>query len=169
MKRSGSFTRIAALMLVLVLAAAAAGCNKKTPDVTNVTPVTDMPFAGQDDAKATPTAAPTEAPATPTPEPTKEPTATPTPEPTAEPTEALPEPPDGKESAVTVSSVEELVEAIAPGAVILIEAGRYNVGEFEDRFETVEDIYAWNDAHEYVEFEGVYDGWQIVVKNADGI
>ena len=171
MKRSRRFTRIAALVLVLVLAAAAAGCNKKAPDVTNVTPVTDIPSAGQDETKATPTdaATPTEVPATPTAAPTAEPTATPTPEPTAEPTEALPEPPDGKESAINVSSIEELAEAIAPGAVILIEAGRYNVGEFVDRFETVEDIYAWNDEHEYVEFEGVYDGWQLVVKNVDGI
>ena len=164
MKYTKLIKRTAALLLVLMLAVLAMGCKKKGGDVTNVTPVTDMPSAGKDDVKTTPTAAPTEAP-TPTTAPTDTP-ATPTAEPTPEPVSDDNLPEDGS---VIVSSIEELVEAVKPEAVIVIEPGRYNMTDFLSKFDSAEDIKTWNDAHDYVKLESVFDGIQIVFEDVYGL
>lgn len=164
MKSIKPIKRAAVLLLVLMLAALAMGCKKKGGDVTNVTPVTDAPSTGKDDTQ--PTTAPTEAPtptAAPTDEPAK-PTAEPTPEPVTD--DDLPE---GRDTTITVSSIEELVEAVAPEAVIVIEPGRYNMTDFLSRFDSADSIKAWNDAHDYAMIEDVYDGLEIVFENVYGL
>ena len=163
MKNMKLIKRTAALLLVLMLAVLAMGCKKKGGDVTTVTPVTDMPSAGKDDTQTTPTTAPTEAPTT---APTDAP-AQPTDEPTPEPvTDDMPE---GRDTTVTAFSIEELLEAIQPEAVIVIEPGRYNMTDFLGRFDSADAIKAWNDSHEYVKIEEVFDGLEIVIENVNGL
>lgn len=165
MKNTKLIKRTAALLLVLMLAVLAMGCKKKDGDVTTVTPVTDMPSVGKDDTQTTPTTAPTEAP-TPTTAPTDAP-AQPTDEPTPEPvTDDMPE---GRDTTVTAFSIEELLEAIQPEAVIVIEPGRYNMTDFLGRFDSADAIKAWNDSHEYVKIEEVFDGLEIVIENVNGL
>ncbi len=162
MKKKKMLTRSAALLLVLILAVPAAGCKKKDGDKTDVT-VTDTP--------ATATAAPTSAPATPTP---AQATPTPTPKPTAEPTaepepEPTDEPQDLRDEPVKVGSIKELFEAVKPGAAIIVEPGKYNITEYLSTLESEGGLKAWNNEHEYVSVEEVFDGYQIAISNVDGI
>ncbi len=69
---------------------------------------------------------------------------------------------------IRVSSTEELLEAIAPSASIVIEAGSYNMSD------TLEDLWeqggeAWNEQHEYVQLKEVFDGVQLCVQNVKGL
>lgn len=173
MKKMKTVTRTIAALMMLLLVITASGCNKKSEDVTNVTPVTDIPNT---DAPSQVSDAPTAAPVSPdSAEPTKAPAPTSAPEPTAAPT-AEPVPTDailetgGNDGGtVKVASIEELLEAVRPEASILIEAGLYNIADFIDTFESDEEIKTWNEAHEYVEIEEVYDGKQLVIINVDNI
>ena len=62
-----------------------------------------------------------------------------------------------------VSSVEELLEAIAPNRSISVLKGKYNLSEFiEDK-----DIDKWNKSHKYVKLEEVFDGISIRIENVD--
>ena len=71
-------------------------------------------------------------------------------------------------NAVTVKNVEELLDAIAPGAELVIAPGYYNMSQY------INDLYAaegdaWNAEHQYVELEDCYDGAQVIVKNVKNL
>lgn len=78
-----------------------------------------------------------------------------------------PQPAD--ESEHNVKSVEELLEAIKPGASITIAQGEYNLTDFLAGYSDYADYNAWNENHEYVELREVYDGMEIVIKNVEGL
>ncbi len=67
-------------------------------------------------------------------------------------TPSQPEKPKEEDKTIRVSTVEELFGAIAPGAVIELAPGTYNISEFLKENEKV----TWD----YVEPEYGYDGWQ---------
>ena len=60
-----------------------------------------------------------------------------------------------------VSSVEELLEAIRPGAGIHIAAGKYNMTDFLKQFSDDKKIAKWNSDHPYVQINEVYDGLEV--------
>ena len=71
-------------------------------------------------------------------------------------------------AAVTVNSIEELLDAIAPGAEIVVAPGYYNMSEtLEELWRT--DAEGWNDAHEYVQLRDCYDGTEVAIQNADNL
>ncbi|MBO4915033.1 MAG: right-handed parallel beta-helix repeat-containing protein [Oscillospiraceae bacterium] len=80
-------------------------------------------------------------------------------------TEPAPEP----DMAVHVSSVKELLEAIAPGAEIVIEPGRYNLSEFFANYPNVRDLDLWNEEHKYVRLLSVFDGAELMIEGVDGL
>jgi len=71
-------------------------------------------------------------------------------------------------TAITVTDVEDLAEAIRPGAAILIAPGRYNMSEWLDEVWEKKGE-AWNWDHAYVRIEKCFDGLQLVVTGADGL
>ncbi len=67
---------------------------------------------------------------------------------------------------VTVDSVKALLEAIRPGATIMVKPGSYNITDFlsadlKNEFET------WNAEHEYVKVQESADGSEFVVQGVD--
>ena len=69
---------------------------------------------------------------------------------------------------VTVSSIEELLEAIAPHTEILLKPGYYNMSEY------IESVWAkegerWNERHPYVQLRDCYDGAEVVIRRVDGL
>jgi len=85
-----------------------------------------------------------------------------------------PVPPDGgnlslgdtqpAETEVTVSSIEELVEAIAPNTKIILEPGSYILSEYLDEVWEVQGE-MWNVNHEYVQIRECYDGLELLIQN----
>ncbi len=67
-------------------------------------------------------------------------------------------------SEYTVSDVAGLIEAICPYETIVLEPGNYNISEY---IEQIDDIDDFNNSHEYVRIEEVYDGYQLVIQNVD--
>ena len=72
------------------------------------------------------------------------------------------------DDSVTVSSMKELVEAIRPGVVILVEPGTYNVSDFLAAAMAA-DGGSWIDQNEYVEVRPVYDGLELVITGVDNL
>lgn len=66
-------------------------------------------------------------------------------------------------SFVSVSSIEEMLDNIAPDTYIYIEPGYYNMTEYLDSI----DVEAFNENHEYVSIEEEYDGYEIIISNCD--
>ena len=73
--------------------------------------------------------------------------------------------PDG---AVLVRTGEELLEAVKPGAEIVLAPGRYNLSEFTRDVWAAEGE-AWNERHAYVRIQDCYDGAEVVIQNVDGL
>jgi len=72
------------------------------------------------------------------------------------------------EEVIHVSSTEEFLEAIAPGATIFVEPGYYNMSEYLQEVQMWKG-YDWNEEHPYVKLEYCYDGVEVVIKNADDL
>lgn len=70
--------------------------------------------------------------------------------------------------AVIVSSLEDFLEAIEPGANIVIKKGTY---DFTPELEKLygKDGRKFNKNHEYVRLEDCFDGIQFVIQNVDGL
>lgn len=105
------------------------------------------------------------------PEPAQTPAAVETPG-AAEPQSAAdgadePQPP--QDDSIRVDSVEALLEAIAPGAKIVLEPGRYDLTDFLQDYPNAQDQDAWDEAHPYVKLGLVYDGAEITLKDVDGL
>lgn len=77
-----------------------------------------------------------------------------------------PQPEDGM---LRVSSVEELLKAVAPEVEILLAPGRYDLTEFLDGFANVRDQDAWNEEHPYVKLDGVFDGVEVTIRGVSGL
>lgn len=120
------------LSLCLLLCA---GCTQKPADPAPAAPAV---------TQTTPDPAPAVTQTTPDPAPAG-------PEPTSEP--APPEDPT-----IRVDSVEALLDAIAPGAQIVLAPGRYNLSEFT---RTAPDD--WNAKHNFVQIEDCFDGEEIFI------
>ena len=73
-----------------------------------------------------------------------------------------------EENAVTVNSIEGLLEAIAPNTVITIEPGYYILSEFMDEL-WAEEGEMWNVNHQYVQIREGYDGLELLVQNVDNL
>ncbi|MBE7002713.1 MAG: right-handed parallel beta-helix repeat-containing protein [Ruminococcaceae bacterium] len=94
---------------------------------------------------------------------TTTPAPTPAPTPAGEPQSAA------DDGAVCVNSVEALLEAIVPGAKIVLDAGRYNLTDFLADYPNTRDLDQWNDAHEYVKLQHAFDGTEVVVRGITGL
>ena len=68
-----------------------------------------------------------------------------------------------------VSSVEQLLDAIAPGATIVLESGEYNLTDFLKTFSNEAAYDAWNRKHEYVEIYEEFDGLAVSIRHLDGL
>jgi hypothetical protein len=64
---------------------------------------------------------------------------------------------------IVVSNEKDLIEAIAPGASIMIEPGYYNLSSYVEK----QDIDDFNNSHKYVQLKKTFDGYEIVIKDAD--
>ena len=69
---------------------------------------------------------------------------------------------------VYIGSMDQLIGFIAPNTTIIIEGGEYNLSDY------ISALWAdfgpeWNDSHEYVQIEEVYDGVQLVIQNVDNL
>lgn len=114
-------------------------------------------LVGCDTTSGTPEPSETPAPASAAPALSPTPTDEPEPEPTAEP-EPEPEPEDGT---IHVSTAGEFLEAIAPGAIIELAPGTYNLTEyFHEASDHISD---------YVSRSFVADGWQAEIQLVEGL
>ncbi|MBR6769688.1 MAG: hypothetical protein IKM28_00310 [Lachnospiraceae bacterium] len=69
---------------------------------------------------------------------------------------------------VTVSSIEELLEAIGPKVGIVMEPGYYNMSEYiENVWENEGE--SWNERHPYVQLRDCFDGVEVVIRGVDGL
>ena len=71
-------------------------------------------------------------------------------------------------NAVTVRTAEDFLEAIRPGAEIVIEPGTYRLSDATTVIWASENE-SWNEAHPYVRLQDCYDGVEAVVQNVDGL
>lgn len=72
------------------------------------------------------------------------------------------------EEVITVSTAEELLEAIRPGAEIVIQPGFYNLSTFvEEARADGRDF--WEAGEEYVRLRECFDGTEIVICNVDDL
>ena len=69
---------------------------------------------------------------------------------------------------VRVSSVQDLLEAVRPGAHIIVETGSYNMSDFLEA-DLKTGYEKWNETHEYVKVEECHDGLEVVIRNLDGL
>ncbi|MBQ9617336.1 MAG: hypothetical protein IJR48_03135 [Oscillibacter sp.] len=72
-------------------------------------------------------------------------------------------------NAVTVESMEEFLEAVKPGAEIVIAGGFYNLSDYVNDIWETDEAESFNGQHEYVEIDDCYDGAEAVIKNADNL
>ncbi|MBQ9521291.1 MAG: hypothetical protein IJR72_01805 [Oscillospiraceae bacterium] len=72
-------------------------------------------------------------------------------------------------NAVTVNSMEQLLEAFKPGAEIVLAKGNYNLTNYINDFWLADEAESFNVEHQYVEIVDCYDGVELVVKYADNV
>ncbi|MBR1989922.1 MAG: right-handed parallel beta-helix repeat-containing protein [Firmicutes bacterium] len=71
-----------------------------------------------------------------------------------------------EDDSIHVSSTEELIKAIGPGAKIFVEPGYYNMSEYIEKV-WADEGEGWNDSHEYVQIQECFDGAELLVHNVD--
>lgn len=69
---------------------------------------------------------------------------------------------------VTVTNAEEFFNAIAPGATVFLQPGRYDLGAWIAETWAAQGE-SWNAHHPYVRLQECYDGVEAVVTGADGL
>ena len=72
------------------------------------------------------------------------------------------------EELITVSTAEELLEAIRPGVEIVVEPGYYNLSAFVEAA-AADNREFWQAGEEYVQLRECFDGTEIVVRNVDSL
>ena len=76
--------------------------------------------------------------------------------------------PEANDPWIHVDNMEDFVEAIGPGAQIRLETGSYSLSDYlEDAWDAEGE--AWNRRHDYVQIREVFDGLELVIKDADGL
>lgn len=71
-----------------------------------------------------------------------------------------------KESGFSVvTGTEELINAIRPGAGVIIAPGEYNLSDYIEK----QDIDKFNSTHQYVRLDKEYDGYELVIKDVDDL
>jgi len=156
MKRKQERKICIVFLLMALLASALAGCGAKGSQNTDIPPT----------VTATPTISAVENGETPSPEDTGD-EVQPSPTPPVDSGDEIqhdPESPEG--DVVTVSSVEELLEAIGPYTGIIIKPGYYNLSEY------IEDVWnregeGWNERHPYVQLRDCYDGVEVFIRRVN--
>ncbi|MBQ8139907.1 MAG: hypothetical protein IJ195_10685 [Lachnospiraceae bacterium] len=68
-----------------------------------------------------------------------------------------------------VSSTEELLKAIRPGAHIVIAPGYYNMSDYLKAYDGQKERSEWNKKHSYVKLRDVYDGLEVVIQDVEGL
>ena len=76
--------------------------------------------------------------------------------------------PEADADFLSVSTAEELLEAIGPGAKISIAPGYYNFSEYLTELWNTEGG-NWNARHDYVQIQECYDGVEFLIRNVDGL
>ena len=71
-----------------------------------------------------------------------------------------------EDDAIRVCTARELLEAIAPGAVIALEPGTYDLSA---TIAAMEDRAGWVREHPWVEFEDSYDGYGVIIRDLEGL
>lgn len=69
---------------------------------------------------------------------------------------------------IHVDNMEDFVEAIGPGARIRLELGKYLLSDYLEKVWNAEGE-DWNRRHNYVRIREVFDGLELVIKDADGL
>ena len=69
----------------------------------------------------------------------------------------------------TVSNMAELLDAIKPGAEIVLAPGHYNLTEYINGFWLEDEAQEFNAEHDCVQIRDCYDGAEIVIRSADGV
>ena len=68
-----------------------------------------------------------------------------------------------------VSSTEEFLKAIQPGAHIVIAPGYYNMSDYLKAYDGQKERSEWNEKHSYVKLRDVYDGLEVVIQDVEGL
>ncbi len=68
---------------------------------------------------------------------------------------------------VSVSSIAELLDAIRPGAEIMLKAGTYELSK--ELGKVLAKDSSWNDSHSYAQIKKVFDGYELVIRDCDGL
>ena len=162
--------RITAMLLTALLICSLAACSGKTRKA-EVTPAGNTGAAdavnpqsspaGQTDANAGQTSAPAD------------------PEPSPEPSQPAVDPAPqgggegeiktGPDGAYHVSSIDQLIEAIEPGANITLEEGEYNLSDYVVPLRSQVIFDRWCEEHPYLYINSVYDGAELVIQNCDDL
>lgn len=84
----------------------------------------------------------------------------------ADPTPTAAQPED--DDTVYVDNIPDLIQAIKPGAKIVLKAGKYNINEYiQDVWDT--DPKLWNKNHNYAEIREVFDGVELVIRDVPNL
>ena len=71
-----------------------------------------------------------------------------------------------EESGFTVvTNAEELINAIRPGAGVIIAPGEYNLSDYIENL----DLVKFNSSHKYVQLNKNFDGFELVIKDVDDL
>ena len=70
---------------------------------------------------------------------------------------------------VTAESLDELFEAVAPGAVILLQSGEYDVSAWAQEAWGSDEGRKWNFGHDHVRLEEADDGIAVMICDAEGL
>ncbi len=73
--------------------------------------------------------------------------------------------PSAEDGFFHVSSVGDLLEAIRPGAGIIIEPGYYDLTDFLKDYTDKAAMEAWNAGHPYVQLSEVFDGLEVTIRD----
>lgn len=67
-----------------------------------------------------------------------------------------------------VESIEDLANAVAPGARIVLQTGKYNISDWLESLSD-DEVLDWNNSHTYVAITDCYDGRYLAINNTDGL
>lgn len=73
------------------------------------------------------------------------------------------------DGSIHVHSMEELLDAIAPHANIVIDPGHYNLSETIKDLRDLAIYDTWDEEHPYITLRDCFDGPELVIQDADGL
>ncbi|MBQ9493028.1 MAG: hypothetical protein IJR54_04750 [Oscillibacter sp.] len=78
-------------------------------------------------------------------------------------------PDKGFKNDATAYTMEDLIEAVKPGADIVLNTGYYNLSDYVNEIWLADEAESFNATHEYVQIVDCYDGAEVVFQNADNL